>query len=526
MPMKKIYHAKDDIQFQNPFIDLDEIRNRKLLDGTQQQYRFIHGGFKGTNVKFSFSFPMKEHYEGRFFQHLSPFPGPDEEIASQDKEGMEDRVAFAITHGGCFVESNMGSGAVFSSHNDSSIYYRSSAAVAEYCREVAQRLFGPHRVYGYVFGGSGGGYKTMSCIENTDAWDGALPYVIGSPMSLPNCLTIGAHGNRVLRDCWRRIQDALEPGGSGDPYAGLTDDEADCLREMINIGIPPRTIVCGDSDGFLPVLLPTVYDIDPSYFEDFWTKPGYLGSVPNSSAQRDRIVLHTAIEGIGVEAGEEESGIDSRNGVDDAWQKMLSDGSNAYLLLSEIPEQEDPFLRGAKLIVESGEATGVVLTIGSLNGHRLSLGMCFGTPDVVAVLRKMKPGDRVCLDNSDYIAAQTYHRHQVPEDRSFVGWEQYRDDRGDPIYPQRNMILSYLMASSSGSLQDGQIQGKVIIMNNLMDGDFPWQADWYRRKIESVNDDAEGKVRLWYNDNCPHGDYNYTDDELHTTIYLGMPTLS
>ena len=37
-----------------------------------------------------------------------------------------------------------------------------------------------------------------------------------------------------------------------------------------------------------------------------------------------------------------------------------------------------------------------------------------------------------------------------------------------------------------------------------MDGDFPWQADWYRRKIESVKGaDAADWVRLWYNDNAP-----------------------
>ena len=35
-----------------------------------------------------------------------------------------------------------------------------------------------------------GGYKTIACIENTNAWDGACPFVIGSPYSLPNTITL------------------------------------------------------------------------------------------------------------------------------------------------------------------------------------------------------------------------------------------------------------------------------------------------------------------------------------------------
>ena len=37
----------------------------------------------------------------------------------------------------------------------------------------------------------------MSCLENTNAYDGGLPFVIGSPVSLPNCLTVMAHGARL-----------------------------------------------------------------------------------------------------------------------------------------------------------------------------------------------------------------------------------------------------------------------------------------------------------------------------------------
>ena len=104
---KVIYEAKNDPQFQSPVIDVNEDRTRALENGAQKTYRYIHGYFSGTNLKFSYCFPMKEDYQGRFFQHLSPFPGPDEELAALDKTGEDDLIAFALTHGGCYVESNM-----------------------------------------------------------------------------------------------------------------------------------------------------------------------------------------------------------------------------------------------------------------------------------------------------------------------------------------------------------------------------------------------------------------------------------
>lgn len=531
---KEIYDAKKDPLFSKPVIDCREQRSR-LVDNnglqTEAGYLYLHGKFEGTNVKFMFCFPEKKRYEWRFFQHLSPFPGPDEELAALEKTGEDDFISFALTHGGAYVESNMGSGAVFGSENDPTIFYRSSAAVAEYCRQVARELFGEHRIYGYVFGGSGGGYKTMSCIENTNAFDGAVPFVIGSPMSLPNCLTVFAYAGRLLRRVCTQISDALEPGGSGDIYQGLNEEETTALRELVQMGFPPR--LCGmlaeEDDGALPVLTPTVKMMDPSYFTDFWTKPGYLGAEPDSDAVRDRIHMHTRI----VEAGMREerrqeklsgTGIDDRNGTDDAWQKMMSDGSGAYILVENVPEGENLYLRGVDILFESGKAAGKKLRLGRLEGHRLIPGMSYGCDNISDIIDLIAPGDEIFLDNSDYIAIQTFHRHQVPQDLSFHAWDQFRDQDGNPVCPQRPVVISYpFTAGGCGSVQDGKIQGKVIVMNSLMDGDWPWQADWYRQKVKEIYKDQEEECfRVWYNDNCPHGDATEVGDCLHLVSYLGM----
>ena len=187
---KSIYHAKLDPKYQQPFVDLEEKRERRLPDGTVLPYLYVHGGFERTALKFAISFPEKNAFEGRFFRYLSPFPGPDEELASQGKQGEDDIIAFSLLHGGYFLETNMESGAAFGGMPDNTVVWKASTTATEYSRDRAAALYGCTRPYGYVFGGSGGGYKTMACIENTNAWDVAVPCVIGSPVSPPNTITM------------------------------------------------------------------------------------------------------------------------------------------------------------------------------------------------------------------------------------------------------------------------------------------------------------------------------------------------
>ena len=160
MPVaKEIYHAMDDPKMQKMVIDTQEKRERILADGTKVPYLYVHGAIPENEIKFILCIPEKENYEGRFFQYLSPFPGPDEEVASLDKTGEDDRIAFALTHGAYFVESNMGSKFAFGGAADPTLCWKASAAVAEHSRKFVMDLYGVGRPYGYVYGGSGGGYN-------------------------------------------------------------------------------------------------------------------------------------------------------------------------------------------------------------------------------------------------------------------------------------------------------------------------------------------------------------------------------
>jgi len=517
---------------QNPVYDKDEVIIRKTPDGREVSCRYLHGTFDETNVRFSFFFPVERPFVRRIFQHISPFPGPNEEDAGLGKYGEEDFIAFAVWHGAAYCECNMGSTMIFGSAEDPTIFYRANAAAANECKNKAKELFGCEKVYAYCFGGSGGGYKTMSCIENTDAYDGAVPFVIGSPMSLPNCLTVAAHGSRLLRHAWPKIVDAFRPGGSGNPEKDLNEQELAAYRELLQIGFPPRMCCLfeGTDDGSLPVLTPGVKAMDPTYFTDYWTKEGYLGYDTNGTADGDRVHLETVITGISLakdgtdDANASSVGIDSRNGTDDAWQKMMVDAGELRIAAGDIPHQEDPYLRGVDIIFLDGGAEGKKLRLERIEGNTLIPGVSFGADDAGEIYALAKAGDRILLDNSDYIAIQSYHRHQVPEDRSFHAWDQYRNEDGTPKYPQRPYVIAYgFTAGGCGSVQDGQIQGKVMVMNSLMDGDFPWQADWYRHKVEEIQGEkAPDMFRIYYNDNCPHGDVEDKGAHSNVVSYLGM----
>src|SRR3990170_6371493 len=86
-------------QFGPAFIDIDEWRERPRL------HRYVHGGFEGTHTRFSFYFPPKELYRGRFFQFLEGGSGGHEMMLTTMKWPFN--VAFEDL-GGYLVESNQG----------------------------------------------------------------------------------------------------------------------------------------------------------------------------------------------------------------------------------------------------------------------------------------------------------------------------------------------------------------------------------------------------------------------------------
>ena len=361
----------------------------------------------------------------------------------------------------------------------------------------------------------------MACLENTDTWDGGAPFVIGCPVSLPNSIALHVYGQRVLRHQFQSIVDALDAGGSGDPTAGMDALEKAGYEELCRMGFPPKAWFIeaeGTVDpGALPVLMPGVRAADPTYFTDFWTVPGYDGADPDSSSCRDRLVFDGVVRAVHQPGSSDDD--EYSNGVDTAWKKQLAKGNGAWIELEKVPEGKDLYLEGVNITLTSGKASGKVMILGGIEGNALLIGSAYGFSDIGEVIGDIQPGDTLHLDNSDYIAVQMYYRHQVPDDPSFKAFSHLRSEDGKLCIPQRAFIMGYGF-NGTGTVQDGNIHGKMIMNQSLMDeSTWPWCADWYRQKVvETKGSDSD--YRLYWNENCLHGDVSALQSS-RVVNYLG-----
>ena len=89
--------------FNDPYIEVNELRERPA------SHRYVHGGFRGTQARFSFYFPPAAQYQGRFHHNtyplatsadIGPFP-----IAFEVATG---NLSFTLDSGAYYVQTNMG----------------------------------------------------------------------------------------------------------------------------------------------------------------------------------------------------------------------------------------------------------------------------------------------------------------------------------------------------------------------------------------------------------------------------------
>ena len=289
--------------------------------------------------------------------------------------------------GGYLVESNHGS----THHDGPRRHHRlpgqrgHRAVLADPGRGDVRRQHGEHRPYGYVTGGSGGAYKTMACYENApDVWDGAVPFINGCHVSMPNVFTVQAHAFRMLDDVFDQIVDAVEPGG-GDMYAGLDDEQRAALEEVTRMGFPPRAWFAHERvalsyTGVFAAIFGTLAMGDPTYFEDFWTVPGYLGADPPESSRRPA-----------SDARRRSPSSYHRRGAGMGLPVSITAGTRASapaaLRFADLPEGR---LQGAFLTPTSGGAAGQRLMITGVLDDLLMLG--FGGMSI-PVLETIQVGD-------------------------------------------------------------------------------------------------------------------------------------
>ncbi|KAK6207529.1 hypothetical protein QIS74_12610 [Colletotrichum tabaci] len=457
--------------YENPVIDVE---SDETAPGPH--YR-VSGHFFNTSTRFNFYFPPKDAWEGRFLQFAYP---------TQSENATNETIGFGLDSNAYTVQVTGTNG------------YRAEAAAANFSRVVAAQHYktgNTTRIYGYVYGGSGGSNQVIGGIENTvGIWDGAVAMVQAVPVSAPNGPSVRAMAGLVLRNKSAEIQEVLRPGGNGDPLSipTLTQVERSMLLEVTEFGVPVGTWehfneVANSST--LNILKNTfLKTLDSTYADDFWSKPGYLGT--------EQSPLGDVIRGALVDFSTTVQGVE-RDGS----------GMPISIVLGTAPASVAD-IYGYDLTVFGLNGTELGVISGTLYTH--SKTMAFNDSTTAAndrtIQKQLAEGARLQIDNRWSLAAHPYYRHQVPQRAGFYGFDQFRTANGT-LYPQRPLDTSKLLASSvAGGGHTGAIGCKLIVIQNLMDSDaFPWHADWYKSQVKQhLGDRFDDNYRLWYNDNAEH----------------------
>jgi hypothetical protein len=201
--------------FGTAYVDGDERHDEP------RPHRFVHGGFEGTDTLFSFYLPPAEKYDGRLLQYLEGGAGGHENLL-QAMHGNAWQYDLAYDDlGAVLLESNQGHGPNGGTgfHRDDWLF-GASAESARFAKWLAARIYGSPVHHAYVFGASGGGHRSFQCIMRApDVYDGAVPEVFG--VNVAPYWSVMGRAIAALGEDLATVHDALEPGGSGDPFVGL-----------------------------------------------------------------------------------------------------------------------------------------------------------------------------------------------------------------------------------------------------------------------------------------------------------------
>jgi PKD domain-containing protein len=508
-----------DSYFGAAYIDQDEIRDKP------SPHRFIHGGFEDTATRFAFYFPAASSYEGRMFQPLEGANGGNEVSFGGGMLGeMFQRIALSERMGGYMVESNqghIGDDVDPRAGEDPGLYgWRASAESARFSKFIAAQVYGSAPQYSYVWGGSGGGRRSPLCLENApDVWQGCMPSTSGGEIAEPGNNDMVRSGGpigfgqmfnvqRLLgKEKMMAVVDAMAPGGSGDPFAGLTTHEREELARLYRIGYPR-----GNESMILePMgqiwlwssLADSLVADDPGYFEDFWSKPGYVGHDMPAMVMGDLIDTTATVKRIisPRELNEQEEFSGPEYQTMRIFAAMIGGAGPTYDMPYAVElEGVGPGYRlGSGVKILSGEAagrqfytTGVAGDLFACDGH--------GEANLLR-FTGVNPGDKVQVDNRHFLAFCYYARHHAIDERQFDSL--LLDDQ--PIYPQHPIpYMSPLM----GNCYSGKYQGKLLWIHHTHDSSL-WPANGllYAGAVVAAQGEeaAAENFCLRWNENAEHG---------------------
>lgn len=506
--------AIEDDFFGAPYIDRDEWMD---VDGTR--FRYVHGGFDGTDTRFSFYFPPTETYQGRFISWIEGGQGGEESNALGSMLGVV-TPRFGAEVGAIIVESNQGHiGADLAGClGDSTVLcWRASAESARYMKQLASEMYGSAPDFGYVTGGSGGGVRSINCFERSDLWNGAVPFVMPHP-GQGVFFSFLADVVRLLTTEERTaLAERTGLGGSGDPFGGLTSEQSEALATLYRAGFP-RGAEFVLSNPFEAILVwswhsSELMDHDPTYWDEFWTVPGYAGADRAASfdpyllEEKSRVARVVTGGELLATATAEQWAAAGAAGVIGPMMGMTAPDTPFAIVVEGLESQGLQLATGAKVHVGSGVGAGrTVVCLGAV-GDVL---VCSASgEDGNLLFDEVEVGDEVTITNRDFLAYCLYHRTQTDLDLDQFGehypeFEQHVVD-GKPVHPTRATFGFEAVMVSSRYHYDWT--GKMIICQNLNDvGTWPVGAVNYHQRLVKLRGESatDRDFRLWWFDHAAH----------------------
>lgn len=499
-----------DPAFGAPYVDVDEWRT--TLDQAHR-YRFVHGGFAGTDTRFACYFPPPEVWRGRMLFPVEGGLGGYENTCETIQGFILDQLGIGFRLGAYVVESNGGHVGVdldASVGENPSIYgYRAHAESARVSKHLAAQIYGEPPRSSFAYGGGGGGMRAQLCLENTDVFDAAMPYVgVAATMDaatfeVPESerflrsatfTTFGCVLNvhRLLGPLLAGVIDATEPGGSGDPFAGLDTHQREELASLYRLGFPRGSeVLISEPVGAVSAwawMADEMVAEDPSYFRSFWTEPGYLGhdapelagAVVRATTKVKRVVTAAQL----LERAADQPGIGALATF------MVGMKGPDFPCAVEVEDPLRGYVTGATVTVGSGAASGRRLYVaGGVGGTWYVDGAgAAGT----ARLAGVEPGDELVVDNADFLAFCYSHRHHTPSG-SAPGVVD-----GRAVYPQHPLPRASALLGGPAS---GSFGGKLLLLPATNDSNvWPGTAVALLERIALVG--SADRVRIRWMENA------------------------
>lgn len=394
-------------------------------------------------------------------------------------------------------------------------HWRHSAAATKIAEDIVRKMYGTTgKIYGYYWGCSGGGQMAQAAAEGqTGVWDGVIvvcPATRGNPA---HAFQWQGHFMLALSEAKRSRLMSLRMVGNGVNaldgltdaektllYSGLNEEERSVLNELLAAGYPLNEL-----NSFMMLLPVTgtneIFYQDPTYEDDFWSKPGYAGSNPPaylSAAKMDGFATIVAVN-------RSATGVINSVQLDPATVPPVPAASASPIGVTGqrfyVYERD-----GRTRVVDPGrrsEAYGA-LTGAIDRGTGLLTLSANNSPVLLGGLVK---GGKIRVTNRFLLAAYFYPRHTIVP--GYYQYDQYRNTDGSPKYPQRAFSVADVttVKQGAGVLSLGNIKTKVMLFQNLSDFlAFPSWVAGYANTIEQNlgKAKADQMLRVYYQERGGH----------------------